>query len=111
MDLKHENFQTQAVVWGVEPEWHQAWNWPAVEGEGITADDVATMARVCVIGSAVKRGSVRRPQNPIGKELYCNKVRLTVKGVLEHRGVAGMGGVKRVRQPHHHSRSPRRCGG
>lgn len=93
MDLKHENCQTQAVVWGVEPQWHDAWNWPAVEGEGITSDDVATLARVCVIGSAVKRDLFGN-QNPIDKELYCNKVRLTVKGVLEHRGVAGMGGVK-----------------
>lgn len=92
MDLKHESHQTQAVVWGVEPQWHDAWNWPAAEGEGINAEDVATMARVCVIGSAVKR-DLFGGQNPIGKELYCNKVRLTVKGVLEHRGVAGMGGV------------------
>ncbi len=92
MDLKHENNQTRAVVWGVEPEWHDAWNWPAVEGEGITADDVATMARVCVVGSAVQR-DLFDGQDPLGKDLYCNKVRLTVKGVLEHRGVAGMGGV------------------
>jgi len=91
MDLKREQNQTQSVVWGVEPEWHDAWNWPAVEGEGITSDDVATMARVCVIGSAVKR-ELFGGQNPMGKELYCNKVRLTVKGVLEHRGVAGTGG-------------------
>ncbi len=93
MDLKHENNQTQSVVWGVEPQWHDAWNWPVAEGEKISADDVATMARVCVIGSAVKR-DLFGGQDPIGKELFCNKVRLTVKGVLEHRGVAGMGGVK-----------------
>ncbi len=93
VDLKHENNQIQVVVWGVEPQWHDAWNWPVAEGEGITADDVATMSRVCVIGTAVKR-DLFGGQNPIGKELYCNKVRLTVKGVLEHRGVAGMGGIK-----------------
>ena len=55
MDLKHGTNQIQAVVWGVEPEWHDAWNWYAVDGEGISAPDVATMARVCVIGSSVKR--------------------------------------------------------
>ena len=93
MDLKHENNQTRAVVWGVEPQWHEAWNWYAAEGEGITADDVATMARACVIGSAVKR-DLYNNEDPIGKDLYVNKVRLTVKGVLEHRGVAGMGGVQ-----------------
>jgi hypothetical protein len=48
MDLKHETNQIQSVVWGVEPDWHDAWNWYAVEGDGITSDDVATLARVCV---------------------------------------------------------------
>lgn len=91
MDLRHEDRQTRSVVWGVEPEWHDAWNWQTAEGEGITADDVAGMARVCVIGSAVRR-DLFGDRNPIGQELLCNKVRLTVKGVLEHRGVAGSGG-------------------
>jgi len=92
MDLKHENAQTRAVIWGVEPQWHDAWNWPVIEGDGITPDDVATMARVCVIGTAVKR-ELFPNQDPLGKDLYVNKVRLTVKGVLEHKGVGGMGGA------------------
>jgi putative ABC transport system permease protein len=92
MDLKHASRQTRAVVWGVEPQWHDAWNWDTVEGDPITAEDVATLARVCVIGSAVKR-DLFDSQDPLGKELYVNQVRLTVKGVLEHKGVGGMGGV------------------
>jgi putative ABC transport system permease protein len=92
MDLKRENNQVQAVVWGVEPDWHEAWNWCAAEGDGITDADVATMARVCVIGSAVKRDLFQNA-DPVGQTLYVNKVALTVKGVLEHRGTGGMGGV------------------
>ena len=92
MDLKHETNQIQAVVWGVEPNWHDAWNWFAVEGEGIAADDVATMARVCVIGSSVKR-DLFGGADPVGQTLYVNKVSLTVKGVLERKGTGGMGGV------------------
>jgi len=92
MDLKHGTNQIQAVVWGVEPNWHDAWNWFAVEGEGIAADDVATMARVCVIGSSVKR-DLFGGADPVGQTLYVNKVALTVKGVLEHKGTGGMGGV------------------
>ncbi len=90
MDLRHEGNQTRSTVWGVEPEWHDAWEWQVAEGEGITAEDVATMARVCIIGTAVQR-DLFGGENPIGRELDCNKVRLTVKGVLEHRG-AGAGG-------------------
>jgi len=92
MDLKHGTNQIQAVVWGVEPEWHDAWNWHAVDGEDISAADVATMARVCVIGSSVKR-DLFGGADPVGQTLYVNKVSLTVKGVLQHRGTGGMGGV------------------
>ena len=92
MDLKHGTNQIQAVVWGVEPKWHDAWNWYAVEGDGITSDDVATMARVCVIGSSVKR-DLFGDTDPVGQTLYVNRVRLTVKGVLQHKGTGGMGGV------------------
>jgi putative ABC transport system permease protein len=92
MNLKHDTNQIQAVVWGVEPNWHDAWNWFVVEGDGISADDVATMARVCVIGSSVKR-DLFGGADPVGQTLYVNKVALTVKGVLEHKGTGGMGGV------------------
>jgi len=92
MDLKHGTNQIQAVVWGVEPDWHDAWNWYAVEGEGIAAEDVATMARVCVIGSSVKR-DLFGGADPVGQTLYVDKVSLTVKGVLKRQGTGGMGGV------------------
>lgn len=88
VSLKHENNQIQAVVWGVEPQWHEAWEWYAAEGEGISDEDVATLNRTCVIGTAVKRDLFGNT-DPIGKSLYINKVGLTVKGVLEHRGTTG----------------------
>ena len=83
--------QTRATLWGVEPEWHAAWDWYVADGEGITDEDVATMARVCVIGSSVKR-ELFGDEDPIGERLYVNKVSLTVAGVLEPRGSAGTGG-------------------
>lgn len=88
MNLKYETNQAQATVWGVEPQWHDAWKWYAVEGEGITDEDVATMSRTCVIGTSVQR-DLFGGTDPIGKSLYINKVSLTVKGVLEHRGTSG----------------------
>jgi putative ABC transport system permease protein len=92
MDLKHGSHQSQAVVWGVEPPWHDAWNWYPAAGDGISDEDVATLARVCVIGTSVKRDLFDNA-DPIGQTLYVNKVALTVKGVLEHRGTGGMGGI------------------
>ena len=80
----------QATVWGVEPTWHEAWNWHVADGEGISDQDVATMAKVCVIGETVRR-ELFGESDPIGERLYINKVALTVKGVLESRGASPMG--------------------
>lgn len=89
--LKRGANQIQAMIWGVEPQWHDAWDWQAAEGDGIADEDLATLARVCVIGSSVKRDLFAQ-EDPIGETLYVNKVSLTVKGVLERRGTSGMGG-------------------
>lgn len=80
----------QATVWGVEPTWHEAWNWHVADGEGISDQDVATMAKVCIIGETVRR-ELFGQSDPIGERLYINKVALTVKGVLETRGASPMG--------------------
>ncbi|MCD4727504.1 MAG: ABC transporter permease, partial [Pirellulales bacterium] len=80
----------QATVWGVEPTWHEAWNWHVTDGEGISDQDVATMAKVCVIGKTVRR-ELFGQSDPIGERLYINKVALTVKGILKTRGTSPMG--------------------
>jgi putative ABC transport system permease protein len=89
--LRYEAQQIKATLWGIEPEWHEAWNWYTAEGDGISHEDVATMARVCVIGSSVKR-DLFGGADPIGQTLYVNKVPLQVQGVLERRGVMGASG-------------------
>jgi len=87
MSLKRDDRQYQAIVWGVEPSWHDAWRWYTGAGEGISADDLATQARVCVLGHTVKR-ELFGEENPIGQYIYINRVRLQVKGVLEERGTS-----------------------
>jgi len=89
--LRQDANQVQATMWGVEPQWHDAWNWYTAHGDGITDEDVATMARVCVLGNSAKR-DLFGEADPIGQSLYINKVSVTVKGVLERRGTAGSGG-------------------
>ena len=91
MGVHREGKQYQAVVWGVEPSWHDAWNWYTRAGEGIADGDVATMTRTCVIGETIRR-ELFGDADPIGEHVYINNVRLTVKGILERRGVSPMGG-------------------
>jgi len=90
MSLKRGASQHQAVVWGVEPSWHEAWNWYVTAGEEISDQDVATMARACVIGDTVKH-ELFGEADPIGERIYINKVGLVVNGVLEKHGTSPIG--------------------
>ena len=90
VNVTREANQHQAVVWGIEPTWHEAWKWYVADGEEISDQDVATLARVCIIGETVRR-ELFGQSDPIGERLYINKVSLTVKGVLESRGTSPMG--------------------
>ncbi len=91
INVKRDANQYQAVLWGVEPNWHDAWNWYTVAGDEISDQDVATMARVCVVGQTIKR-ELFGGNDPIGESIYVNNVRLRVTGVLEKRGTSPMGG-------------------
>jgi len=92
VDARREASQYQAILWGVEPSWHDAWNWSTQEGEGISDQDVATMARVCLIGQTIKR-ELFGDAHAIGEHIYVNKVSLEVKGVLAARGTSPVGGM------------------
>jgi putative ABC transport system permease protein len=89
--VKRESNQALAVIWGVEPQWHQAYNWYAEIGEEISAADVASLARVCLIGKTVSR-KLFPNSDPVGGRVYLNKVALTVKGVLSEMGTSPGGG-------------------
>jgi putative ABC transport system permease protein len=85
--LSREGRQVNSRLWGVEPSWHKAWRIPVILGNPVTADDVASMARTCVIGTSVRRELFGK-EDPLGKFITVNKVRLKVKGVLKPRGVS-----------------------
>ena len=91
VDARREANQYQATLWGVEASWHDAWNWYTQEGDGIWDQDVATLARVCVIGQTIKR-ELFGDAPAIGERIYVNTVSFQVKGVLEPRGASPMAG-------------------
>jgi putative ABC transport system permease protein len=88
--IKAGSAQTQATVFACGSNWHDAWDWHARLGDGITDDDNAMMARVCVIGQTV-RDDLFPDIAPIGQYLHIGNVRFQVKGVLEKRGTSPMG--------------------
>jgi ABC-type antimicrobial peptide transport system permease subunit len=88
--VSREGKLIKSRLWGVEPSWHKAWRIPAVQGEPLSGDDVASMARTCLLGASVVRELFGK-EDPVGQYVTVNKVRLRVKGVLKPRGVSPMG--------------------
>lgn len=90
VSLKAGAQQIQAPVIAAEPDWHDAWEWYTTEGDPVVAEDMATMARVVVIGSTAAR-ELFGQQSRVGETLQIGNVRFRIKGVLESRGVSPMG--------------------
>lgn len=82
--------QSQATVFAIEPDWHLAWDWDVQRGDPISAEDVASLARVCVLGQSLSQ-SLFDDADPVGQFVQVNNVRFQVKGVLEPKGTSPMG--------------------
>ncbi|MCD6496848.1 MAG: ABC transporter permease [Deltaproteobacteria bacterium] len=91
MGLRAAGHEYQAMVWGVEPAFHDSYHWYVSSGEEFSDEDVATLARVCVIGETVRQ-QLFGDQDPVGQTIYVNKVRLRIKGLLTKRGRTPLGG-------------------
>jgi len=90
VSFKAGSAQSQATVFGIEPDWHLAWDWDVQRGDPINAEDVASLARVCVLGQSLSQ-SLFGGADPVGQFVQLNSVRFLVKGVLESKGTSPMG--------------------
>jgi len=91
---------TSSPVVGVTPEFADAWQWYAEQGEFISEEDNASLSRNCMLGQTVVR-ELFGEQNPIGETVRVNNTNLRVTGVLQKRGTSphGMDMDRRVMVP------------
>jgi len=90
MPIKYGNKFTASWVWGVEPNWKDAWRRGASKGEFITDSDNERLSKVCVIGQTAAKelfGNV----NPVGENILIENVSFQVVGILERRGLSPVG--------------------
>jgi putative ABC transport system permease protein len=66
-------------------------SWPTVQGSFFTPTDVATAAKVAVLGSVVRDQLWSPDFNPVGQIIRINNLPFTVSGVLSSKGQSGMG--------------------
>jgi putative ABC transport system permease protein len=90
-EIKFQDKTTTTSVFGVTPSWAPVWDWDATEGDFITDEDAANLARVCVLGPTVKR-ELFGTANPVGEQLRIGNVQFEIKGVMQAKGTSPAGG-------------------
>jgi putative ABC transport system permease protein len=83
-------------VFGVRPPWAGVRDFGAERGAFLTEDDVASSARVCVIGQTVARELFGNAE-AIGGEVLVNQVPFEVRGVLVPKGASPAEGDRDAR--------------
>ncbi len=83
------------MVVGTGPDYARTWNWPLSEGRDISAEDVDSAAKVCLLGDKITRTLFGRA-SPLGRTVYLNNLPAVVIGRLSYRGLSGGGGGHEV---------------
>jgi putative ABC transport system permease protein len=83
------NWQTAVV--GVSPAWAFIRSWPIRAGSFFSDADVATSAKVCVIGTTVAGELFPNQTDIVGQNVAINNVPFRIIGVLTSRGHSIMG--------------------
>jgi putative ABC transport system permease protein len=91
VDTSWQGRTTSAPVFGVTPAWAPVWDWHPADGEFVTDDDMAALARVCVIGPTVVR-ELFGEASPIGETIQIGAAPFRVVGVMQPKGTSPAGG-------------------
>jgi len=90
IDIKYREKTTVSAVYGISANWLEMRSYFIETGDIITQEDIASVARVAVIGQDIVTGLFPN-EDPIGKQVRIGNVPFEVKGILVSRG-AGPGG-------------------
>ncbi len=85
-DVRQGGTAISAKVFGTPPDYRDVRRLRLASGRFIDAEDIERRARVCVIGSEVKRAAFLT-DDPLGRRLKIGKEEFQVIGVMEQRAV------------------------
>ncbi len=86
VDVIGQGKKSTTKVTGITPDFFSVFNLDLMQGEMFNEEQQKNGKPVCIIGSTIK-GHFFSKENPIGKEIKCGPVWLTVIGVLRNREV------------------------
>ncbi len=85
-DVKHRDRVRRVNVWGSSEQAERVRDRGVIAGEPMTAEDVATAARVALIGTQAA-AALFEGEDPIGRRVMVGSVPFQIKGVLEPYGM------------------------
>jgi len=88
--FSYKNKKHSSRILGVGKNYTDAWNWPVIEGEDISEDDVKNSKNIALIGKYTAE-KLFGEQSPIGKFILINSVPFKIIGSLSERGVSPRG--------------------
>lgn len=91
VDTSWQGRTTTAPVFGVTPSWAPVWDWYPADGEFVTDEDMAAMARVCMLGPTVQK-ELFGDANPVGETIQIGAAPFRVTGVMQPKGTSPAGG-------------------
>ena len=81
---KGETIRTR--IYGVDKNYEEAWSWYLKKGRYFNEREVKNKKYICVIGSYIEEMLFDKNEEPIGKNIFINKISCKVIGVLEPKG-------------------------
>jgi len=85
----NQNWNTQ--IQGTDVDFPLIRSWPQLQGAFFTPTDVATAAKVAVLGTVVRDQLFDPMTNPVGEVIRISQQPFTVVGVMSSKGQSGMG--------------------
>lgn len=79
------------TIYGVNEAYLDIRRYEVEDGDMFTSQDIATAAKVCVVGKTVVDELFTNGENPVGKVIRFNKIPLRIVGVLKSKGYNSMG--------------------
>jgi putative ABC transport system permease protein len=85
------NMNWGTLIQGTDVDFPLIRSWPTLQGAFFTPTDVATAAKVAVLGTVVRDQLFGPDVDPIGEVIRINNQPFTVAGVMASKGQSGMG--------------------
>ncbi|MDR1937883.1 MAG: ABC transporter permease, partial [Tannerellaceae bacterium] len=82
---------TPSTIYGVNADYLEIRRYSIDDGNMFTEQDIATAAKVCVIGKTVAGDLFPNGENPVGKVVRFNKIPFRIIGLLKSKGYNSMG--------------------